>query len=185
MSRNRTAIVGVAAATALLAGCSSSTSGRPQPAPQPPRAKTSATPRAVVTSSTSSTPALSVPDACSLLTQVQAEALAGVKLRKGDDSPAQNSADTATCSYDSPPTGSSGSVQIFTQLSTPRALNIDKAIHHKFRTVPGIGDQTLEEPQNSSIFVRKGQVWVYLSVPYGATPRLLERAAAQVAARLP
>jgi hypothetical protein len=66
----------------------------------------------------------------------------------------------------------------------PRALGIDKAIHHVFRTVPGIGEQTLEEPQNSSIFIHKGDVWVYVNVPYGASPARLEAAARAIAARL-
>lgn len=184
MPCNRTALFSAAAVTALLAGCSSSsTSGRPNAAPPPQHANTSRAP-SVVAPSTSSAAAPSVPDACSLLTQAQAETLAGVRLRKGDDTRAQNASDTATCSYDSPPTGSSGSVQIFAQLSPPRALGIDRAIHHKFRTVSGIGDQTLEEPQNSAIFVRSGAVWVYVSVPYGATPKQLEQAARTIAGRL-
>jgi hypothetical protein len=177
-------LVGAAAIAATLTACSSTTSGH---------LSGEASPTRVVGRTSSSTPPLTsatpapatVPDACTLLTHAEAQALAGVKLNKGEDTPASSATAIGSCAYDAPVTGSSGSVQLFVQLSTPRALDIDKTLDHKFRTVPGIGDQTLEEPENASIFIHKGQVWVYLTVPYGATAKPLETAAAKIAARLP
>jgi Protein of unknown function (DUF3558) len=170
------------AAAMTAAGCSSGTSAHsPAAAPPAPEATSVV---AAPTTSAAPAPAPVIPDACTLLTQREAQALAGVKLRSGDGTRASGPTDIATCNWDSPPTGSSGSVQVFAQLSTPRALGIDRAIHHRFRSVAGIADQTLEEPENSAIFVHKGQLWVYVSVPYGATPKKLERAATEIAARL-
>jgi hypothetical protein len=177
-----TTLAGAAGLAVLVTACSSSTSGHPHVAPAD-LSSASVTPT-IVSSSTSGPPPAAVPDPCGLLSRAEAQTLAGVRLQRGDDTPANGPGDTASCIYDAPATGSSGSVQIFAQLGTPRALRIDKAIHHKFRTVPGIGDQTVEEPENSSIFVRKGEVWVYVSVPYGATPKLMESAAAKIADRL-
>jgi hypothetical protein len=182
MHRQLPLTAALAVALAATAACSSSTTAGQASVEQTTPVVTA--PSTTIQTSTAPPPQ-TVPDACTLLTRAEAIALAGVPLEKGQDSKASTAADIASCAYDAPVTGSSGSVQLFVQLSTPRALGIDKAIHHKFRIVPGIGDQTLEEPENASIFVRKGQVWVYLDVPYGATPKRLEAAATKIASRLP
>lgn len=190
-NRTLTFLVGTAAAATIAAGCSSSsTSGSGHTVP--PAGQAAGTINvpggadsapATSVAATSAAP-VTLPDPCALLSRDEAQRLAGVKLQKGDDTKASSADDIASCIYDAPPTGPSGSVQLFAQIGVPHALGVDKAIHHKFRTVPGIGDQTLEEPENSSIFIRKGQIWIYLTAPYSASPKNLEKAAAEVAARL-
>lgn len=69
-------------------------------------------------------------------------------------------------------------------LDVPSALLIDRAVKHKFVTVPGIADQTIEEPENSSIFIRTGPMWVFLNIPFGATPSTMERGARLIATRM-
>ena len=162
-------------------GSSASTGGQSQPAVGPSASAPASVP-------TSSAPASlqGLPDACRLLSQAEAEAMAGAKLGPGSDTPARDPAtDDASCTYNSPPTGTSASVSVFVQVARPHALDVDKSLNHKFRTVPGIGDQTLEEPENASIFIHKGQLWVFLNSSFGATPKAMEIAAAKVAARLP
>jgi len=152
------------------------------------QASTRSTSVAAVTepaSSASSAAPVSLPDPCSLLTKAEAEKLAGVRMQPGDDTQARDPAtDVGSCTYDAVFTGPSGSVDIFDQVGMPHAMQVDRAIHHKFRAVPGIGDQTLEEPENESIFIRKGQVWVYLEAS-NSTPATLEASARLIASRLP
>jgi hypothetical protein len=190
-ARTAALVLGTAAAATIAAGCSSSgTSGSGQTGPAAGQAAQTidvpggGSSAPVTSAAASSTVPAAIPDACTLLSHDEAQKLAGVKLQKGDDTKARSSDDIASCIYDAPPTGPSGSVQLFAQIGLPHALGVDKAIHHKFRSVPGIGDQTLEEPENSSIFVRKGQIWIYLTAPYSASPKQLEKAASEIASRL-
>ena len=126
-----------------------------------------------------------VPDPCTLLTLREAKSLAGTTLSAGQDVPAGDPESPASCTYTAPPTSPSGQVELYVSHAVPRAYQIDLAVKHRFRTVAGIGDQTVEEPDNNNIFVRKGQLWVYLSIPFGATPAAMERGARLIAARLP
>jgi hypothetical protein len=174
----------LAAAAALITACSSGSTAGHGSADNTASAASPPPPPASTSTSVPAQPA-ALPNACALITRAEAQRLAGVKLNKAQYTPPTAGDATGICGYDAPVTGSSGSVQIFVQHDIPRALQIDKAIHHKFRVVAGIGDQTLEEPENASIFTRKGDVWVYLSVPYGTTPQKLENAAHMIAAHLP
>ena len=90
----------------------------------------------------------------------------------------------ASCTYAAVFTGPSGHLDVFVQMGVPHALQVDRAIHHRFRTLPGIADQALEEPDNESVFVRKGAIWVYVEAS-GIRPAGLVRAAELVATRLP
>jgi len=175
----------ITAAALLLAACSSSTAGSgtvlssPVSEPAPPAAPT--TEPAPATRTT----AAALPDACKLITRQEAEQLVPVHMQPGDDTPARDPAnDIASCTYAAVFTGPSGHLDVFVQMGIPHALQVDRAIHHRFRTVPGIADQALEEPDNESIFVRKGPIWVYVEAS-GIRPAGLVRAAQLIATRLP
>ena len=133
---------------------------------------------ATPTSSTASAPA--IPDACTLITRTEAEKILGIKLQPGADTRAGAADGVASCNYNAPVTGPSGSLGVFAQTGTPDALTTDRNLGHRFRTVAGIGDQTLEEPDNGSIFVRKGALWVFIDVPI-STPSSALLAAARIA----
>jgi hypothetical protein len=195
MPTYRSLSIALIAATSLaaLAACSSSGSshGRSAAPPEPARpaqgvqtVDVSGAPSAA-SARTASASADALPDACALLTKAEAEKLAGVHMQAPDDTVARDPAtDIGSCTYDAVVTGPSGQVSVFVQHGMPHALGVDRAIHHKFRTVPGIADQTLEEPENQSIFIRKGQTWIYVEAS-NTTAATLERAARLVAARLP
>jgi len=172
---------------AATAACSSATAGTGRAVsttPAPP-AGAGASPPITQPVTSSSSAAVALPDPCSLVTHDEAEALAGVKLRGAERTPATDPAtDVAICQYNAPVTGPSGTVQVFVQMGTPRALKIDKAIHHRFVTLPGIADEALEEPDNASVFVRRGDVWVYVTVPYSATAAQLTSTARKIATRI-
>ncbi len=189
----RTAITSAVLAVVLAAGCSRTVSGSSHHAvpsaassTQPPTATTGAPSASQPASaSTSASPAATVPDPCTLLTLAEAKKLAGSTLAPGVDSPSPDPASPASCTYTAPPTAPSGQVELFVSLAVPRALLIDRAVKHKFVTVPGIADETIEEPENSNIFIRKGSLWVYLNIPFGATPATLQRGARLIASRMP
>ena len=175
--------VAFAAVVILAAGCQSGSKHASLSAnsPSPPAAATEAATPTAAASAAGST----VPDPCTLLTLPEATSLAGTTLSPGQDVPSADPASPASCTYTAPPTASSGQVELYVSLAVPRAYQIDQAVKHRFRTVPGIADQTIEEPDNNNIFIRKGQLWVYLSIPFGATPAVMERAARLIAPRMP
>lgn len=178
------------AALVTVAACSSSTGGAPPSATaqRPSLAPLSlpalpTAPAAPATPSTSAPAAVTLPDACSLLTRTEAETVAGVKLDAGQDTKARDPmTDTASCTYNAPVTGSSGSVSVFAQMGPEYGLGVDKSIGHKFHSVPGIADGAVEEPNN--IFFHAADLWVQISSAYSAMPAHLEAAAQKIAARL-
>jgi hypothetical protein len=187
---------GLAALTLFAAGCSSAAAGHgsssqahaggstpaPDSAVAPPPLASPAS-----SSAAPSSPAVAIPASCVLLTRTDARRLiAGAALDPGVDVASTDAVDySSSCTYTAPPTAPSGQVEIFVSRGVPNALTIDRSIKRKFRTVAGIGDQTIEEPDNSNIFVRKGTLWIYLTIPFGATPATLERGARLLAARMP
>jgi len=176
----RTLTATTVAAAFAVSGCSSSKP--PARPPSTPSLASTAAPPAAVSTAQAAAPTL--PDPCSLLTKAEAEQLAGVTMQPGDDTVARDPAtDVGSCTYDAAVTGPSGSVNVFDQLGVPHAMEVDRAIHHKFRSVAGIGDEALEEPENQSIFIRKGQMWIYVEAS-NSTPASLEKAARLIAGRL-
>ena len=176
------------ASTALAAGCSSPTiSNHPTQRNVAPAAQVTTQtpgPSTTPTPTTTSTPAL--PDPCALLTRPEAGIVAGADMNPGEDIASTDPAtDPASCTYYAPFTGPSAQVEIYVSLNVPRALEIDRAVKHTFRNVPDIGDETIEEPDNNNIFIRKGRLWVYLTVAYGVTPASMEDAARLITSRLP
>jgi len=169
----------------LLAACSSSTAGSGTVDSLPPTRPATAPSTAPSTAPTTSGAPAALPDACRLITRREAEQFVPVHMQPGDDTPARDPAnDIASCTYAAVFTGPSGHLDVFVQVGVPHALQVDRAIHHRFRTLPGIADQALEEPDNESVFVRKGALWVYVEAS-GIRPAGLVRAAQLIATRLP
>jgi hypothetical protein len=190
--RSKAGIIAVLATlTVLAAGCTSAGSDQGSSSQAHAGATNPATESAVnpppLSSPTSPTAAVAIPASCILLTRADARALiAGAALDPGVDVASTDPASySSSCTYTAPPTAPSAQVEIFVTRDVPNALTIDRSIKRKFRTVPGIGNQTLEEPDNSNIFIHKGTLWIYLTIPFGATPATLERGARLLAARMP
>jgi hypothetical protein len=122
----------------------------------------------------------SLPAACALLKRSEANGLAGIKL----EPPVGGTG--ASCTYNPVPTGPTAQVFVFVDSSLPITLQIDRRLHHSFRTVPHLGDQAIEE--NGYIFVRKGSVWITLHVlaqdPWPGPRKRLEHAAAIAVSRI-
>ena len=180
--RSELGTVAVLAVLAVLAaGCAGAGPGTSSPA------HASATKPSTASAAASPSAAAAIPRSCILLTRADARALiAGAALDPGVDVASTDPvAYSSSCTYNAPPTAPSGQVEIFVTRDVPNALTIDRSIQRTFRTVPGIGDQTLEEPDNSNIFIHKGTLWVYLTIPFGATPATLERGARLIASRIP
>jgi hypothetical protein len=118
------------------------------------------------------------------LTRIEAETVAGVKLGAGEDTKAAGTDNVASCTYNAPTTGPSGSITVFAQLEKPDALTTDQSLGHKFLTVTGVGDQALQELLPSAIFFRKGKLWVSISSAYSAKAAAMVAAARLAAARV-
>ncbi|MDQ6875718.1 MAG: hypothetical protein M3042_11745 [Actinomycetota bacterium] len=180
-------VAGIAVLALSVAGCSSPSAQQPRTggahAGQPARAAAASRHVPPATTPAASTAAPAIPDACTLLSRAEAQAVAAVPLQAGQDTRAASADNTASCTYNAPVTGSSGSITVFVQVQTPDALTTDRNLGHKFDTVPGIGDQTLLEANN--VFVHKGQLWMVISSAYQASPKVLVDAARLGAARLP
>ncbi|BDZ47633.1 DUF3558 family protein [Naasia aerilata] len=174
----RTVFVLLPLAVAALAGCSS-----PSPAPgavvsegplddSPASAAPSEAPAA----------APAPLDACALLPQQEAEALAGTPL----DPAVPGNPSEPSCSYTGPVEGPTAQVEIYASAGAKKFYEVDVDLQHTFTDVPGIGDEAHEE--ENAIFFRKGTTWVairlvLLNDPLENVPRI-EEAARAVAGRL-
>jgi hypothetical protein len=152
--------------------------------PGVPASPATASATASATSAAPAAPA-DLPDACTVITRAEAQKLLGMTLQPGDDTRAGAADGVASCNYNAPVTGPSGSLGVYVQFGTPDALTTDRNLGHTFKAVPGIGDQTFEEPDNGSVFVRKGTMWAYVNVPVSTPASALVSAARLAASRLP
>lgn len=103
------------------------------------------------------------PDACSLLTQAEAEAIAGTPLMKPEGAGPGSGAPSVMCQYTGPSTGPTAQVAVFVGDGAKQQLHIDRDnLGHHFTTVPGIGDQCLQE--DNFIFVQKNGLWASINL---------------------
>jgi len=115
-------------------------------------------------------------DACALLTQAEADALAGTPL----DPPV---ASEASCTWAGPVTGPTAQVEIYTGDGAKKILDIDRQLNHVFTEIPGLGEEAWAE--DGMVFALVDGTWigvrlVLLSDPAEYGPRLEE--AARIAA---
>ncbi|WP_375479066.1 DUF3558 domain-containing protein [uncultured Jatrophihabitans sp.] len=138
--------------------------------------------------SSASAAAAAAPDACSLLTQAEAEKLARTKLMKPVGAGANAAGKFVGCQFTGPTTGPTAQVEIYVGDGPKSQLHIDRDnLKHKFTTVPGVGDQCLQE--DGFIFVEKNGLWASIHlVRFNDAKQnlaLMRTAIAQLAARLP
>jgi hypothetical protein len=98
------------------------------------------------------------PDACSLLTLAEAEKVAGTALMKPVGAGANPSGGFVECQFTGPTTGPTAQVEVYVGDGAKQQLHIERDnLKHAFTTVPGIGDQCVQE--DGFIFVEKNGLW--------------------------
>jgi hypothetical protein len=180
-------IVMVSGALALVTGCGSSSASSSAASSggtglfAPSQAASAAPSSAAATQA-------ALPDACSLLMQTEAEALAGTPLMAPVPAGPAGSGENTLCQFVGPTSGPTAQVEVFVGDGAKKQLDIDRDnLKHAFTTVPGIGDQCLQE--DDFIFVEKHGVWASINLvllndaQQNVVP--LQTAIKQVAARLP
>ncbi|MEV4532817.1 DUF3558 family protein [Asanoa sp. NPDC049518] len=165
-------LVVLAVALTTLAGCG----GDPATTPAGPASATgAATQEAPATEAAPAT----LPDPCELITQADAEKLAGTPL----DPPVPV---RETCTYTGPVTGPTAQVEIFVGDGAKKFLDIDRELKHEFTELAGIGDEAHLE--DGTVFFAKGGVWVSIRlvrlVDPEETHKPLEAAARTAADRM-
>jgi len=140
----------------LIAGCSSSVDGTgtvdgaaPPAAPTTRKAAPSA-PAPAITDPGGAAKA----DPCSLVTQEEANAIAGTKLQ-----PKQRA--EQLCTFATPTTGPTGQLEVYVGDGAKKYYDIDKInLGHDFRKVDGVGDEAYIE--DGAIFVSAHGTWIGL-----------------------
>ena len=93
-----------------------------------------------------------LPDACTLVTKAEADALAGLTLQPA-------SAVETTCTYTAPTSGPTAQVEVFVGDGAKNLYETDKTgLQHTFTAVPGVADECYEE--DGAIFLQKAGTWV-------------------------
>jgi hypothetical protein len=148
----------VALVCVVVAGCSGSAAVTARPTPSPTAAPTDASsPAADVTADPSADATLVLPDPCKLLTQDEANTLAGEKL--GD--PLPEGVPPTNCVWPTPLTGPVAQVEVGVGDGAKKFLDIDKdVLGHDFAQVPNLGDEAWVE--DDTVFVRTGALWFSL-----------------------
>jgi len=139
-----------------LAACSGAAATAATPTKAPTADATAPTETAAATDAPLVTDA-PLPDPCKLLTQDEADTLAGVKLGAvlPEGSP------TTNCVWPAPTTGSVAQVEVGVGDGAKKFLDIDKdTLGHTFAPVSGLGDEAWQE--SDTIFVRTGNLWFSL-----------------------
>lgn len=180
------ALIAAAAATVLLAACSSNSPSSTHTVTVTATVTATVTPSSPAEPASSSAPAPATPDACTLLTRAEAEKVAGTRLNAAVGA-GPNGTHTL-CQFTGPTNGPTAQVEVLVGDGVKSALTIDRDnLKHRFATVPGIGDQCFEEDDN--IFFEKNGVWVQINLVLLNDPAQnklpLRTAARAIVARLP
>jgi hypothetical protein len=110
------------------------------------------------------------PDACSLLTRVEAEALADTKLMAPVGAGPAGSGGNTLCQYTGPTTGPVAQVEVYVGDGAKKQLDIERDnLKHAFTSVPAIGDQCLQE--DDFIFVEKNGEWASIHLVLLSDPQ--------------
>ena len=179
----RAVVVSVTMASALLfvAGCGSSSKGSGALATASVAAPSSGVSSAPVVK------AAAQPGACSLLTPAEAEAAAGTPLVPPVAAGGSAGHETL-CQFIGPTTGPTVQLEVYVGDGAKKQLDIERVeLKHTFTTLPGIGDQCVQE--QGWIFVEKDGIWASLRLVRLDDPSLhvipLQTAAKALAGRLP
>ncbi len=138
--------------------------------------------------SATSAASAAAPDACSLLTQAEAEKVAGTKLMKPVGAGKNAAGAFVQCQFTGPTSGPTAQVEVYVGDGAQQQLHIDRDnLKHKFTTVPGVGDQCLQE--DGFIVVQKNGLWASIHLVRLNDPKLdvapLQTGMKELAARLP
>jgi hypothetical protein len=163
-------------AAVTVSGCMSTVSGSPSGAPVTVTETVSVTvtvpgagsetPGADPVESSSEAPirtaSLASPDPCSLLTQDEADQLAGRPLQTPVSSGPEG--EPTMCQFTSDP-NEPGVAQVTVQVGdgVKKYLDIDKdTLGHAFAQIDGLGDEAWQE--ENAIFVRQGELWIGITL---------------------
>jgi hypothetical protein len=138
--------------------------------------------------SSSSAAAEAGPDACSLLTQAEADAVASTPLQKPTQAGIISPGVAVMCQWIGLTNGPTAELEVYVGDGAAQQLHIDKDnLKHTFTTVPGIGDQCLQE--DGFIFIQKNDLWVSIHLvrlnDAAANVKPMQTGAAEIAAKLP
>lgn len=95
------------------------------------------------------------PEACDLVTDKEAAALARLKLdpkRAGQQS----------CTWTAPVTGPTGQVEVYVGDGAKKILDIERQLGHELETLSGVGDEAYLDTQANEVFVQKTGTWVVI-----------------------
>ena len=128
------------------------------------------------------------PDACSLLTQAQAQAIASTPLQKPTRAGVNSAGAAVMCQWVGLTNGPTAELEVYVGDGAAQQLHIDRDnLKHTFTMIPGIGDQCLQE--DGFIFVEKNGLWVSIHLVRLNDPKLnvkpMQTGAAEIAAELP
>jgi hypothetical protein len=108
------------------------------------------------TATPSPTPVTAI-DACQLVTQADAQVIAGTPLNPGQ----AGNPDNPSCTYNFPVSGPEAQVSVFAGAGAKKTLDIDRTLGHTLTPV-SVGDEAYEEA--NAIFVRKSSMWVAIEL---------------------
>jgi hypothetical protein len=144
-------------ASLVLTGCSGAGATPVPPTPVPTAVATATATDAPTATDTPTDTAAALPDPCTLVTQDEADKLAGVKLGAALPS----GVPPTNCVWPTPTTGSVAQVEVGVGDGAKKFLDIDKdTLGHAFTQVSGLGDEAWQE--SDTIFVRTGTLWFSL-----------------------
>ncbi|MFE0626069.1 hypothetical protein ACFW3D_03775 [Streptomyces sp. NPDC058864] len=118
-------------------------------------------------------------DPCDLVTQAEADRLAGTALKPGRDL-------EGTCTYAAPETGPTAQVEVFAGEPGKNYYDAERGLGHELEPLDGIGDEAWLE--DGSVFLRVSGQWVAIRLVRNEEPsrfdKPLEELARTVAGRL-
>jgi len=128
------------------------------------------------------------PDACSLLTQAQANAVASTPLQKGTGAGQTSSGGFSMCQWIGQDGGPTAELEVYVGDGAKQQLHIDRDnLGHQMTSVPGVADQCLQE--DGYIFIEKNNLWVSIHLvrlnDAAENVKPMQTGAKLVAAKLP
>jgi len=143
-------VVLAAAFTLSLTGCAGQEAGTPVSTPDNGGAAAASD----QTGARPSTPDTPTPvKVCELVTQAEADALAGTPLDPGQEGPPEN----PQCTYVGPPSGPVAQVRVFVGDGAKKFYDIDRGLGHEFTPLSGVGDEAWAEI--NTVFFREATTW--------------------------
>ncbi|MDQ7904980.1 hypothetical protein RB614_10645 [Phytohabitans sp. ZYX-F-186] len=100
-------------------------------------------------------PTASAVDPCALVSKAEAEALAGLKMQDAVRAP-------ESCSYTTPPTGTTGQVEVYIGDGAKKQYDIELQLGHELAPLSGAGDEAYTYVDGLTVYVNKGGVWTSL-----------------------